>query len=134
MVTQAMLYRKITHDYQFREMETSMRDWLFGVNPWGKCMIVGLPSDGDYPRDPHSALTNLNKIQVTGGLVDGPVYCNIFKSLKGVHLRNEDKYAQFQNNTVVYHDDYSDYSTNEPTMDGTASTTIFLGILATEAK
>lgn len=134
MVTQAMLYRKITHDNQFREMETSMRDWLFGVNPWGKCMIVGLPSDGDYPRDPHSALTNLNKIQVTGGLVDGPVYCNIFKSLKGVHLRNEDKYAQFQNNTVVYHDDYSDYSTNEPTMDGTASTTIFLGILATEAK
>ena len=93
-------------------------------------MIIGLPSDGDYPRDPHSALSNLNQIQLTGGLVDGPVYYNIFKSLKGVYLRNEDKYAQFQNNIVVYHDDYSDYSTNEPTMDGTASTTIFLGMLA----
>ena len=132
LVTQAMLYRIQTNDTQFKELETSMRDWLFGVNPWGKCMIVGLPSNGDYPHDPHSALTNLNQIQVTGGLVDGPVYYNIFKSLKGVHLRNEDKYAPFQNNTVVYHDDYSDYSTNEPTMDGTASTTIFLGILATE--
>lgn len=130
MVTQAMMYRLSTNDNQFIEMEASMRDWLFGVNPWGKCMIVGLPSDGDYPRDPHSALSNLNQIQLTGGLVDGPVYYNIFKSLKGVYLRNEDKYAQFQNNIVVYHDDYSDYSTNEPTMDGTASTTIFLGMLA----
>lgn len=133
LITQAMIYRLNSGDNQFLEMETSMRDWLFGVNPWGKCMIIGLPSDGDYPRDPHSALSNLNQIKLTGGLVDGPVYYNIFKSLKGVHLRNDDKYAQFQNNTVVYHDDYSDYSTNEPTMDGTASTTIFLGILASKA-
>lgn len=133
LITQAMAYRQYTNDNQYLEMETSLRDWIFGVNPWGKCMIVGLPSHGDYPRDPHSALTNLNQIEVTGGLVDGPVYYNIFNSLKGVHLRNEDKYAQFQNSTVVYHDDYSDYSTNEPTMDGTASTTIFLGILASKA-
>ena len=134
LVTQAMAYRENSGDNQFLEMETAMRDWLFGVNPWGKCMIVGLPQSGDFPHDPHSALTNLENIQVTGGLVDGPVYFNIFKSLKGVHLRNEDKYAQFQNSTVVYHDDYSDYSTNEPTMDGTASTTIFLGILSAKAS
>ena len=132
-VTQAMIYREITGDNSFLEIETAMRDWLFGVNPWGKCMIVGLPEDGDYPRDPHSALTNLNQIQVTGGIVDGPVYTGIFNSLRGVHLRNEDKYAPYQNNVVVYHDDYSDYSTNEPTMDGTASTTYFLGRLASKA-
>lgn len=131
-ITQAMLYREITGDNSYREIETAMRDWLFGVNPWGKCMIVGLPHDGDYPRDPHSALTNLHQIQVTGGIVDGPVYGNIFNSLKGVHLRNEDKYARFQNSIVVYHDDYADYSTNEPTMDGTASTTFFLGKLASK--
>lgn len=133
-VTQAMLYRELTGDNQFQEIETTMRDWLFGVNPWGKSMIVGLPEDGDYPKDPHSALTNLNKIQVTGGLVDGPVYGNIFNSLQGVHLRNDDKYAQFQNSIVVYHDDYADYSTNEPTMDGTASMTFFLGQLASKNK
>ncbi len=133
-VTQAMLYRELSGDRQFREMETAMRDWLFGVNPWGKCMVVGLPADGDYPSDPHSALTNLEKIQVTGGLVDGPVYYNIFKSLRGVHLRNIDRYAKYQNEIVVYHDDYADYSTNEPTMDGTASMTFFLGRLASKAK
>lgn len=134
LVSQAMLYRELSGDTSFQEMETSARDWLFGANPWGKCMIVGLPESGDYPRDPHSALTNLEKIQVTGGLVDGPVYNNIFRSLQGVTLRNEDKYAPYQNSTVVYHDDYSDYSTNEPTMDGTASTTYFLGKLAAKAK
>lgn len=133
-VTQAMLYRELSGDGQFREVETAMRDWLFGVNPWGKCMVVGLPADGDYPSDPHSALTNIEKIQVTGGLVDGPVYYNIFKSLRGVHLRNVDRYAMYQNETVVYHDDYADYSTNEPTMDGTASMTFFLGKLASKAK
>ena len=132
-ITQAILYREITGDNTYREIETAMRDWLFGVNPWGKCMIVGLPCNGDYPRDPHSALTNLHQIQVTGGVVDGPVYCSIFKLLKGVHLRNEDKYAPYQNNVVVYHDDYADYSTNEPTMDGTASMTFFLGYLASKA-
>lgn len=132
-VTQAMVYRELTGDKSFQEIETAMRDWLFGVNPWGKCMIVGLPADGDYPRDPHSALTNLRQIQVTGGIVDGPVYSGIFNSLKGVHLRNEDRYAPYQNDIVVYHDDYSDYSTNEPTMDGTASTTYFLGRLASKA-
>ncbi|MNL57072.1 hypothetical protein D3C87_1806070 [compost metagenome] len=36
-------------------------------------------------------------------------------------MLNEDPYAAFQSDLVVYHDDYGDYSTNEPTMDGTAS-------------
>lgn len=134
LVTQAMLYRDLTGDNTYLQLETAARDWLFGLNPWGKCMIVGLPADGDYPHDPHSALTNLEKIEVTGGLVDGPVYNSIFSSLQGVHLRNIDRYAPYQNSTVVYHDDYSDYSTNEPTMDGTASTTYFLGRLAAKAQ
>lgn len=132
-VTQAMLYREITGDDTYLEIETAMRDWLFGVNPWGKCMIIGLPADGDYPTDPHSALSNLNNYPITGGLVDGPVYTNIFRSLRGVTLRNADRYAPFQGDNVVYHDDYSDYSTNEPTMDGTASTTIMLSRLARKA-
>ena len=32
-----------------------------------------------------------------------------------------DPLAAFQDPRAVYHDDVSDYSTNEPTMDGTAS-------------
>ena len=128
-VTQAMLYRKITGDNEFREIETAMRDWLFGVNPWGKCMVISLPETGDYPRDPHSAVYDQGKIRIDGGLVDGPVYRGIYDSLWGIHLRNADVYAPFHG-AAVYHDDYCDYSTNEPTMDGTASRTYILGELA----
>ena len=43
------------------------------------------------------------------------------KILSGSLLNDPDEYAEFQSELAVYHDDYGDYSTNEPTMDGTAS-------------
>jgi peptidoglycan/xylan/chitin deacetylase (PgdA/CDA1 family) len=128
--TQACLYRERSGDTQFQEMETALRDWLFGCNPWGKCMIVGLPSFGDYPRSPHSAFSLLYNYPIDGGLVDGPVYTAIFNNLRGVHLTGEDKYAPFQSEKVIYHDDYADYSSNEPTMDGTASLSYLLSSLS----
>jgi hypothetical protein len=54
-------------------------------------------------------------------MVDGPVYGSIYSHLLGIELHEPDEYAEFQSNVAVYHDDYGDYSTNEPTMDGTAS-------------
>lgn len=126
MATQCRLYRETTGDKRYLEMENALVDWLFGCNPWGTSMIVGLPAKGDYPADPHSALWHNHRIQTRGGLVDGPVYGSIFNSLLGVHLTKEDVYAPFQTDWAVYHDDYADYSTNEPTMDGTASLTYIL--------
>ncbi len=120
-VIQCYLYRALSGDNQFAELEQAGFDWLFGCNPWGKSMVYGLPADGDTPRFPHSSLTLLYKYPLDGGLVDGPVYGSIFKNLKGLTLSQEDKYAEFQSDYVVYHDDFGDYSTNEPTMDGTAS-------------
>ena len=133
-VTQAMLYRRLSGDNSYREIETAMRDWLFGVNPWGKCMVIGMPEGGDYPRDPHSTLSNVGHYAITGGLVDGPVYSSIFGQLRGVTLRNADALAPFQGGVAVYHDDYSDYSTNEPTMDGTASLTMMLSLLTAQSS
>lgn len=133
LITQCRLYNELTGDNSFLEMETAMRDWLFGVNPWGTCMIVGYPENGDTPVDPHSAFTHLKNYPITGGIVDGPIYASIFKSLRGVHLTKEDVYAPFQSDYVVYHDDFADYSTNEPTMDGTASLTYYLGYLSSKA-
>lgn len=134
LVTQAMLYRELTGDDSFLDLETAARDWLFGLNPWGQSMIIGMPETGGYPEDPHSPLHKQCGTSLIGGLVDGPVYANIFNSLRGVHLEREDMFAPFQNSVVVYHDDYHDYSSNEPTMDGTASMTYFLGKLATPKK
>ena len=44
-----------------------------------------------------------------------------FHQLDRNSLYAPDEYAAFQSGLAVYHDDYGDYSTNEPTMDGTAS-------------
>lgn len=133
-ITQCRLYHEITGDDAFLEIETAMRDWLLGCNPWGTSMIVGYPQQGDTPVDPHSAFTHLHQMPVTGGIVDGPIYNSIFSSLIGIYLANADEYADLQSDYVVYHDDYADYSTNEPTMDGTASLTYYLGYLGAQAK
>lgn len=131
-ITQARLYRKITGDTRYEEMEAAMTDWLFGCNPWGTSMICGLPVDGDHPVSPHSSLTYILKENTIGGLVDGPVYAHIYQSLIGIRLMEDDEYAPFQGGKAVYHDDIGDFSTNEPTMDGTASLSYLLSSLEME--
>ncbi len=69
-----------------------------------------------------------------GGLVDGPVYGSIYKNLRGLKLLHPDAYAEFQSAYVVYHDDAGDYSTNEPTMDGTASLIYLMAAKEHEAR
>lgn len=118
---QCYWYRQLTNDKTFSELEQANFDWLFGCNPWGTSFVYGLPANGDTPTDPHSAFTHLKNYPIDGGLVDGPVYGSIYNNLIGIKLYKPDEYAEFQSDLAVYHDDYGDYSTNEPTMDGTAS-------------
>lgn len=134
MLTQCILYRQLTGDKQYEEMEGSLRDWLLGCNPWGISMIVELPLSGNYPHQPHSCLTYEKVGNTTGGLVDGPVYTSIFKSLKGVNTAGGTNYEEFQPGQMVYHDSMHDYSTNEPTMDGTASLTFPLSTYQEEGR
>ncbi|MEA5260290.1 glycoside hydrolase family 9 protein [Arcicella aquatica] len=126
LITQLVLYRKLTNSTKYIAMEAAMRDWLLGCNPWGTSMICGYPNAGISPQDPHSAFTHLYNYKIDGGLVDGPVYGSIWNKLIGITLYQPDEYAQFQSDLVVYHDDYGDYSTDEPTMDGTASLSFLL--------
>ena len=118
---QCYWYRQLANDKQFEELEQANFDWLFGCNPWGTSMVYGLPANADTPVDPHSSFTHIKNYPIDGGLVDGPVYTSIYKNLIGITLYKPDEYETFQSNLVVYHDDFGDYSTNEPTMDGTAS-------------
>ena len=140
MLTQCILYRQLTGDRQFEEMEAALRDWLLGCNPWGTSMIVELPLSGTYPHATHSNFVMERVGMPTGGLVDGPVYATIFNSLKGVNLSDDmlnimgNTYERFQPGDVVYHDNTHDYSTNEPTMDGTASLTFPFSFYEMEGK
>ena len=134
MLTQCILYRQLTGDRQYERMEGALRDWLFGCNPWGVSMVVELPLGGVYPLEPHSFMINEHVGNTTGGLVDGPVYDTIFGSLSGVHLDGGNDYARFQPGRRVYHDCTHDYSTNEPTMDGTACLTFPLSFYQEEGR
>lgn len=129
ILTHFRLYHQMTGDGSFLELEASHRDWLFGCNPWGTSMVVGFPEFGDYPEDPHSAFSAVYGYPINGGLVDGPVYTSIYKNLIGIRLYRPDEYEEFQTDYIVYHDDYGDYSTNEPTLDGTASLVMYLSFL-----
>nr|MDQ3082118.1 glycoside hydrolase family 9 protein [Gemmatimonadota bacterium] len=128
--TQAYLYRRMSGDSRFREYEAAALDWLLGANPWGVSMIIGLPQSGNYARDPHSVIAKDLKLQLTGGLLDGPVYRSIYSSLLYIRLHNPDEYATFNTGFIVYHDDVGDYSTNEPIMDGTANLAYIFSAMA----
>jgi hypothetical protein len=133
-ITHGLLYEQMTGDKRYHEMIVAHRDWLQGRNPWGISAFVGIPKEGgNTPQFPHSVIADKTKRQITGGLNDGPVYGSIYKSLIGIRLTRPDAYAEFQSDLVVYHDDLGDYSTNEPTMDGTADAVYFMAWFCSSA-
>ena len=129
-ITQVHLYELMTGDKRYHAAMLAHRDWLLGNNPWGTSMFEGLPEGGEYPEDTHLPTTQLLKKQVRGGLVDGPIAAQTYKGLIGLTLTKSDEFAIFQPRDVVYHDDVGDYSTNEPTMDGTADAILVMAIFS----
>lgn len=126
LVAQIILYEKMTGDTQYHGYLVAQRDWLFGRNPWGTSMFTGMPSGGEYPEDVHTSVWAMTKKEAPGGLVDGPLFGSIYYKMLAVELSEPDEFARFQNPFVVYHDDIGDYSTNEPTMDGTAGAILMM--------
>jgi peptidoglycan/xylan/chitin deacetylase (PgdA/CDA1 family) len=133
-ITQVHLYELMTGDKRYQKSATDHRDWLLGRNPWGTSMFEGLPDGGEFPEDTHLPTTQLLKTQIRGGLVDGPIAASTYKGLIGLTLTKPDEFARFQPRDVVYHDDVGDYSTNEPTMDGTADAILVMALWSGRAK
>ena len=133
-ITHSHLYRKATGDNTYLEMEMALRDWLFGTNPWGTSMIVGFPEGANYPSRPHSSYTVHNGDLTYGGLIDGPIERELFLTRAGNALTRPDDNAVFNRGKAVYHDDIGDYSSNEPTMDGTAGLSYYFAAMEKEGK
>jgi len=131
LITQVLLYERMTGDLRYHDHMISQRDWLFGRNPWGTSMFTGIPRNGEFPEDVHTSTWKMTRRAVAGGLVDGPVSTRVHNELKGLHLVDRDEFAPFQTDHAVYHDDIGDYSTNEPTMDGTAGAILMVAHFAT---
>ena len=124
LATQALLYERMTGDRAFRALATEARDWIFGRNPWGVSFVVGVPVEGSASR-PHHLWHKLKGRLPVGGLVDGPVYKDINDGLKYTAF-GDDPLARFQSAAGVYHDFFADFSTNEPTIDGTTALLLML--------
>lgn len=126
VATQAILYEKMTGDKKYNSMMQDHINWLLGLNPWGTSMITGIPADGDFPLDVHMPFWRLKKEVIKGSLVDGPLWSSIHEGMLQIRLSEPDEYKQFQPKHITYWDDWEDYSTNEPTMDGSADLFLLL--------
>ncbi len=126
LAIQLILYEKMGGDTSYHPYLLAQRDWLFGKNPWGTSMFTGIPRHGDFPIYVHTAPYVKLGLEIPGGLVDGPIFRTIHSDLLGLTLERPDDYVGRQNPFVVYHDAVGDYSTNEPTMDGTAGSILMM--------
>jgi endoglucanase len=131
LATQARLYEQMTGDTTYRELAAEARDWIFGRNPWGVSMVIGVPADGRHASRPHHLFYKLANHLPVGGIVDGPVSKKINDSLK-FDTFEDPELEHFQSEVCVYHDQFADFSTNEPIIDGTVSLLLLLKVWAPE--
>ena len=131
--TQALLYKKMTGDNKYSVLMQDHINWLLGLNPWGTSMITGIPANGDFPLDVHMPFWRIKKEVIKGSLVDGPLWSSIHEGMLKISLSEPDEYKMFQPKHITYWDDWADYSTNEPTMDGSADLFLLLTHLYDEA-
>ncbi|MEM7367735.1 MAG: glycoside hydrolase family 9 protein [Bacteroidota bacterium] len=126
LITQIILYERMSGDLSYHSLMLAQRDWLFGTNPWGTSMFTQIPRTGEYPLDVHTSVWMKTQREVPGGLIDGPLRQDIHDNQLGIAYTEPDEFAEVQNGAVAYHDDNGDYATNEPTMDGTADAILMM--------
>lgn len=132
VATQAMLYEEMTGSKKYRPLLQNHVNWLLGLNPWSSSMITGIPENADTPVDVHMPFWRLNQQAIKGSLVDGPLWSTIHDEMLGIQLSQPDEYAHLQPKHIKYWDDWADYSTNEPTLDGSAELLLLLTFLSHE--
>ena len=130
VATQAMLYEEMTGSKRYSSLMQDHVNWLLGLNPWGSSMITGIPEQADTPGDVHMPFWRINGESIKGSLVDGPLWTTIHEQMLGIQLAEPDEYAHLQPRHIRYRDDWMDYSTNEPTLDGSAELLLILTCLS----
>ena len=134
VATQAILLNKMTGSHDYDDLLQNHTNWLLGLNPWGTSMITEIPEGKDSPKDVHMPFWILEKKSIKGSLTDGPLWSKIHDKMLAIKLSEPDEYAHLQPDHIKYWDDYQDYSTNEPTMDGSADMILWLAYMNSEMK
>jgi endoglucanase len=129
VATQAMLYEEMTNSKAYRPLMMNHVNWLLGLNPWNSSMITEIPEGADSPLDVHMPFWRILGEPIKGSLVDGPLWTSIHDHMLAITLSEPDEYAHLQPPHIKYWDDWADYSTNEPTLDGSAELLMILTYL-----
>jgi hypothetical protein len=132
VATQAMLYEEMTGSTKYRFLMQDHINWLLGLNPWNSSMITEIPENADTPVDVHMPFWKILKKPIKGSLVDGPLWSSIHDQMLGITPSEIDEYTHLQPKHIKYMDDLADYSTNEPTLDGSAELLLILTKLSSE--
>ena len=132
VATQAMLWEEMTGNTKYRSLMQDHVNWLLGLNPWSTSMITEIPEGADTPVDVHMPFWKILNKSIKGSLVDGPLRSSIHDGMLGIELSQPDEYAHLQPDHIKYWDDWADYSTNEPTLDGSAELLLILTHLSHE--
>jgi len=127
-----MLYEEMTGSTKYRFLMQNHINWLLGLNPWNSSMITEIPENSDTPVDVHMPFWRIYKKSIKGSLVDGPLWSTIHDKMLGITLSKPDEYTHLQPKHIKYMDDWADYSTNEPTLDGSAELLLILTKLSSE--
>lgn len=130
--TQTMLYEEMSGSKKYRQLQQDHINWLFGLNPWASSMITEIPENADTPVDVHMPFWKIYKKSISGSLVDGPLWTTIHDKMLSIRNAEPDEYAHLQPHHIKYLDDWADYSTNEPTLDGSAELLLILTKLCQE--
>jgi hypothetical protein len=104
-------------DSDYLSLAIRQRDGLLGVNSFGVSYVSGVGTD--FSSNFHNQVSYLKNVRLPGGVAEGPIGLQEFKD-SGIALELADRFAEFQSDGAVYHDDRNDFLCNEPTIAGNA--------------
>lgn len=129
LIATAQLYRLLTGDDRYDSFAAQQRDWVFGANPWGVSMMIGVGSR--FPLCPQHVIANLAGRQdgdppiLRGAVVNGPNSAKLFEDgvdepfdeANACPQSDRDPYAAFTGQGSRFVDDVSAWQTVEPALD-----------------
>jgi len=123
----ALMFERSFQSARFHWLALKQGDFALGCNPHGVSFIAGF--GWNYTRNFHHQVAFLKSIVLPGGVAEGYIERGVFEKA-GVILSTEDRFARFQWNDAVYHDDRNDFLCNEPTIYLTAQTIFYFTLLS----
>jgi endoglucanase len=143
LVATTALYRQATGSHSYDAFASRQRNWVFGANPWGASLMIGVGTT--FPACPQHVVANLSGSLhrsppvLRGAVVNGPNSADLFTDGLGEFFDTGrtcpadgiDRYAPFNGRGSQYIDDVRAWQTVEPAIDFTATAALALALIGT---